>query len=130
MSETSTTEVVSTDRSPLQEGASSAPKIPPLWNARHTDDGAVLEVALPGVSKDQLKLEIGNRSLRLDASRREGPGNARLIRGCQWPAGYELELRLDDSLDGTESTAKLEDGVLTVTIPLAEASKPRRIEVV
>lgn len=129
MSETSTTEVVPTDRNILQEGATAAPKIQPLWNARHTDEGAVLEVALPGVSKDQLKLEIGNRSLRLEATRRRGPENARLIRGGEWPAGYELELRLDDSLEGTHATAKLEDGILTVTLPLAEAAKPRRIEV-
>ncbi len=104
-------------------------KAQPLWTSRETDDGAVVEIALPGVAKDELKLEIGDRFLRLDATRRVNGENLRLIRGSERPAGYELELRLDDKLDGGKAGARLEDGLLTVTLPLAEAAKPRRIEV-
>lgn len=130
MNDQTTTEVLPAEQENLREPSPRVPRVQPLWSARQTDDGAILEIALPGVARDALDLEVGNRSLRLGANRRPGPGNARLIRGGELPGGYELELRLDDNLDGTNATAKLEDGVLTVTIPLAEAAKPRRIEIV
>ncbi len=110
-------------------GATPEPKVQPLWTSRETGDGAVVEIALPGVAKDALKLEIGDHFLRLNATRRVNGENLRLIRGSETPAGYELELRLDDKLDGVKAGARLEDGLLTVTLPLAEAAKPRRIEV-
>ena len=42
---------------------------------------------------------------------------------------YRRQLSLGEGIDATAITATYENGVLTVTIPLAERAKPRKIEV-
>jgi HSP20 family protein len=42
---------------------------------------------------------------------------------------FERRLTVGDGLDLDRITATWQDGVLTVTIPVAEAAKPRRIEI-
>ncbi|MDB6077971.1 MAG: hsp18 [Akkermansiaceae bacterium] len=114
---------------PADEQASPAiAKAQPQWQSRKTDDGAVVEIALPGVAKDDLELTTGSGFLKLTA-RRKATGEARLIQGTGAPGAYQLGLRLAANLDGGNANAKFEDGVLTVTLPLAESAKPRRIEV-
>ena len=45
------------------------------------------------------------------------------------PLNYLLRLRLNTPVDEDKMTAKLEDGVLSITLPLKEAAKPRQITV-
>ena len=42
---------------------------------------------------------------------------------------FHRALRLSDRLDAAAATSSFTDGVLTVTVPKLEASKPKRIEV-
>jgi HSP20 family protein len=111
-----------------QETETAATKAQPQWQSRKTEEGAVVEIALPGVSKDALELTTGSGFLKLSA-RRKTATTSRLIQGPGSPDLYELGLRLAANLDGGNANAKFEDGVLTVTLPLAESAKPRRIEV-
>lgn len=112
---------------PAVEQASTT-KVQPQWQSKKTDDGAVVEIALPGVTREDLDLTTGNGFLRLTAARKTSAGG-KLIQGYGAPGAYELGLRLATNLDGGNANAKFEDGVLTVTLPLAESAKPRRIEV-
>lgn len=103
--------------------------IQPQWQSKKTDDGAIVEIALPGVTKDDLELTTGNGFLKLEA-KRQPVAAGRLIQGTAAPGAYSLGLRLANNLDGGNANAKFEEGVLTVTLPLAESARPRRIEVV
>lgn len=78
---------------------------------------------LPGLKKDEVDLELENAVLTISNVENEKSDNAveqrRFQRSISVPDGVDLE----------QVSARLEDGLLTVTMPKAEASKPRQIEV-
>lgn len=77
---------------------------------------------VPGVKKEDAKIELEDRRLTLTVSRKtqtsEGESSVELSRTLTVPEGIAFE----------SISAKLEDGLLTVTLPKAEARKPRVIE--
>lgn len=84
----------------------------------------------PGVSREDLAIEIHDGTLTVSGTRRPvdvtGSTAQRIERG--W-GRWSRSMRLRDGLDADGITANLTDGVLTVTIPIAEQAKPRRIEI-
>lgn len=86
-------------------------------------DGFYIQAELPGVRKEDVHLSVEADSLELKASRRIQRGETeetyQFARTISLPDGADLE-KLD---------ANLKDGVLTVSLPKAEAKKPRRIDV-
>jgi HSP20 family molecular chaperone IbpA len=101
----------------------------PTWSADRHDHGVDLEVTLPGVNKEALNLEVHGQHLQLEARRAVPANSGRLIYGQPTPEGYRLKLRLGDTLDGSALKANLADGILTVSIPLVESAKPRKVEI-
>lgn len=101
----------------------------PAWSATRREDGADVEVALPGVRKEHLTLEARGSRLVLEARRGGNAPAGRLIHGEPAPDGYRLELRLGNSLDGSALSAKLESGLLRLSIPLVAAAQPKRIQI-
>jgi len=94
------------------------------------DDHFVLTADLPGVDPGSVDVSVDHGTLTLTAHR-----SARSDDGVQWLANerfagtYRRQLSLGAGIDSARIAATYENGVLTVTIPLAERAKPRRIEV-
>ncbi|RYD33699.1 MAG: Hsp20/alpha crystallin family protein [Verrucomicrobiaceae bacterium] len=101
----------------------------PLFRTREDENGATVQVALPGVAKENVKLTHLESGLRVEASRATLPGDWKTLRDSGTATGYGLDLRLTRRLDGTKTTATFEAGVLTLQVPLREEAKPRQIEV-
>ncbi|MDQ8046786.1 MAG: Hsp20/alpha crystallin family protein [Patulibacter sp.] len=84
----------------------------------------------PGVSREDLDIEVRDGALIITGDRKPvdvtGSTAQRIERG--W-GRWSRTMQLRDHLDSDAITADLTDGVLTVTIPIAEAAKPRRIEI-
>lgn len=84
----------------------------------------------PGVREEDLAIELHDGVLTITGERRpidvSGSTAQRIERG--W-GKWSRTLRLRDGLDTDGIAAELVDGVLTVTIPVAEAAKPRRISI-
>ena len=91
--------------------------IRPAVSSRDEESGVRLDIALPGVRKEALKLTVHEGLLTLDASRSDVPSAIR----------YALSVKLAERLDGGRITAALEDGVLKLFVPLREEAKPREI---
>ncbi|GIM89919.1 Hsp20/alpha crystallin family protein [Paractinoplanes toevensis] len=93
-------------------------------------DHFVLHCDLAGVDPGSVQIDVDNRVLTIRAER-----SPRTDDDVQWvrrerPTGtFERRLTLADGLDTARITATWQDGVLTLTIPVAEAAKPRRIEI-
>jgi HSP20 family protein len=112
-----------------QAGSDRIPRFMPM-DLYKVDDHYVLTADLPGVDPGSVDVSVDNGTLTLTAHR-----SARSADSVQWLTGerffgtYRRQLSLGEGIDTTRITATYENGVLTVTIPLAERAKPRRIEV-
>jgi HSP20 family protein len=78
---------------------------------------------MPGVKKDAVKIELHERVLTITADRRLQEGEAEITHTLS------RALTLPDSVQEESITAKLEDGLLTVTLPKQENRKPKIISV-
>jgi HSP20 family protein len=86
---------------------------------------------LPGFRADQVDLTVERNQLTLTAERRweKQDGEEWLV--AERPAGtFRRELLLGENLDAERLEARFADGVLELTIPVAEAAKPRKINLV
>jgi HSP20 family protein len=112
-----------------QNGTSRVSYLTPLANILETGDGYVLEAEMPGVSKDGLQITIENGELVILGRRTayESPGTQ--LYGETRPVDYRRAFEIDPSIDAARITAKMDQGILTLTLPKAEAVKPRKIVV-
>lgn len=78
---------------------------------------------LPAVKKEDVKVEIHDRLLTVTADRREKNGDAEQV------INLSRSISVPEGVKGDAINAKLEDGVLTVTLPKQEHRKPKMIEV-
>jgi HSP20 family protein len=115
---------------PDNAGAQQAFVIPPV-DVFENENAITLLADLPGVTKEQLNLRVDGDSLVIEATATiaSGPQEMELVYGeLQCPA-YRRQFTLSRELDTARIEAQLRDGVLHLTIPKAEAARPRRIEV-
>jgi len=102
----------------------------PLVTSHEDESGVRLQLALPGVRKEDLRISLHESNLQIAAPRRdETPQGCKTHRNGGGPLRYELNARLTNRLDGSKIDAALEDGVLTLRIPLREEAKPREIQI-
>ena len=102
---------------------------PPAVDIYEAADGWVLKADMPGVSKEDVGVHVEKGVLTIEG-RMGGPASTgRLVyRGFE-PADYFRSFPLSDEVDREKMSARMQDGVLTVTLPKAEAAKTRRIAV-
>ncbi|BBZ36192.1 Hsp20/alpha crystallin family protein [Mycolicibacterium confluentis] len=112
-----------------QAGSSRAPRFMPM-DLYKVDDHYVLTADLPGVDPGSVDVGVDNGTMTITAHR-----TARSEESVQWLSNerfsgtYRRQLSLGEGVDAEKITATYENGVLTITIPLAERAKSRRIEV-
>ena len=82
------------------------------------DDGILLTMNVPGYNKKLIDVSVSGDQLTLEGKSHTGSTE-----------GFNHTFTLDTRLDSNEIDATVIDGVLTVSIPYAEAVKPRKIEV-
>lgn len=95
-----------------------------------TGDDFVVQVDLPGVDPGSIDIDMDGATVTLRAERKTavGPDAQWLVR--ERAAGtFARQLTLGRGLATERISADYSDGVLTLTIPVAETAKPRKIEV-
>jgi HSP20 family protein len=101
----------------------------PMADVSETDDAYVVHVELPGVRRDQIDVRVEDRQLVISGEVKEEEKNGRRHRSSRRTGRFEYRTYLPGDIKGDQVSAELADGVLTVTVPKSEATKPRRIEV-
>lgn len=93
-------------------------------------DHYVVHFDLPGVDPGSIELQAEDNTLTVEATRatrNDEQGQALIL---ERPTGtFRRELVLGDGLDTENVSATYDEGVLTVTIPVHEKAKPRKIEI-
>lgn len=110
-------------------GTARTPSLMPM-DCLRTGDQFIVRFDLPGIDPDSLDVSAENQTLTVRAERiRHDPdGSTYLV--SERPSGtYSRQLVLGDGLAVDAIAAEYRDGVLTLTIPVAEQAKPRKIEI-
>ena len=110
----------------LSAGARALHSLP--MEALRRGDEFIVHLDVPGVGPDDIDLTVERNvvSIRVRRLPDRQEGDEVLI--DERPHGeFARQLFLGDNLDADRLTADTRDGVLTLTIPVSEASKPRRV---
>ena len=109
-------------------GTAARPAVMPI-DAWRDGDEFIVELDLPGVKADSLDLDVERNVLTVRAER-PGLDQNREMLAAERPRGiFSRQLFLGDNLDTEKIDANYHDGVLRLTIPIAEKAKPRRIQI-
>lgn len=125
-----TKEVTTQETKAMQKKSEQERTILPAVDIFEDDMGITVHADMPGVSKDQLDIQVDSDSLTVAGSINiplAEDMNALYadVRAIRYQRGFSLSRELD----GNNIDASLKDGVLTLRIPKREEHKPRKIEV-
>lgn len=111
------------------QGTRSRPAVMPM-DAYRDNDHFVIHLDLPGVTADSIDLTVEQNVLTVHAERKPAQGESGEAVVAERPHGvFSRQVFLGDALDADNLSADYDAGVLTVTIPIAEKAKPRKVEV-
>ncbi len=103
--------------------------VAPPASVIETGDGYTLEVEMPGVNKDGLDISVENNELTITGRRSLPIVEGALIHDESRPENFRRTFELDPSIDANKISARIEQGLATLTLPKAEHVKPRKITV-
>lgn len=103
--------------------------VTPKVNIFETAEGYVLEAEMPGVGKDGVEITVEGTEITLTGHRTPEPAAGETLFRERTVVDYRRVFELDPAIDTTKVSAKMEQGILTVTLPKSERVKPRKIAV-
>lgn len=103
----------------------------PAMDLVETEDHLVLKADLPGLSREDVNIEVKDNVLTVSGERNaehaeKADGYFRVERAF---GSFSRSLSLPQGVDSSTIDAELTDGVLEVRIPKPEDRKPRRVEI-
>ena len=103
--------------------------VSPEVNIFETKEGYVLEAEMPGVSKDGLEITLEGSQMTLVGRRQAEVVAGEALFRERRPVDYRRVFELDPVIDTSRISAKMEQGLLTLTLPKSEKVNPRKIAV-
>jgi HSP20 family protein len=103
--------------------------ITPPSSVTEIADGYTLEIEMPGVKKDGLEISVENNELTIIGRRSVPAVEGTLIHRESRPENFRRVFEIDPSIDADKISAKIDQGLVTFTLPKAEHVKPRKITV-
>ncbi|MFW8601507.1 Hsp20/alpha crystallin family protein [Desulfobacterota bacterium M19] len=106
----------------------SIPVVTPAVDIYENDDEILLHADMPGVEKDDIKVNIDNGKLELSGVRRLVTNGA-----VNWEEFGDVEFSrsfsVPQAIDVNKVNAQLRDGVLYLHLPKSDNAKPRQIAI-
>ena len=96
-------------------------------DVRDEDEAYVLTAFVPGLTADQLNIQILEDTLTIEGEYKHDESETVL---SELPSGaFRRTLRLASELDSEKAEASIDNGVLTLRLPKAESARPKVIKV-
>jgi HSP20 family protein len=93
------------------------------------DEEFIVEVDVPGIDPSSLDVTVERNVLSISGERPAGHSDAEVVL-CERPhARFSRQLYLGENLDTERVDASYDNGVLTITIPLSQQARARKIEI-
>ena len=116
--------------SPLNEVVTDRPKrysYPPA-NVIKEDNKYILSIALPGVNKKDVSINIEKNKLTIKSNVEDNTDIKYRLREFNY-AKFERAFTLSEDADIDNISAKFEKGILTITIPTVEEAGPMEVKI-
>lgn len=101
----------------------------PAVNVRETDDAFEIEVAAPGMSKEDFRVNMENNLLTISSEKKEEKKEEEKGRFSRREFSYQSFQRSfaipENLVEGEQITAKYCDGILCISLPKKEEVKPK-----
>jgi HSP20 family protein len=101
----------------------------PMTNVHETDSEFVLTMEMPGVDKKNINVAIENDQIVITGEKTEKVEEKSLRRREIRSEKFRRSFLLDSSVDREKIKAKLDNGVLTVTLPKGAGSVGRKVTI-
>ncbi len=117
-----------TDDTPLSRRSSGSPMAVDLIER---DEEYVATVDLPGFEREDIDLRLTDHTLRIDAEREEitDEESGRFVRHERRHESTSRSLRLPEEVDTEGVSARMHNGVLTITMPRLASEESRHVEI-
>ncbi|MDP9583130.1 UNVERIFIED_ORG: HSP20 family molecular chaperone IbpA [Burkholderia contaminans] len=110
--------------------AARRPALTPAVDIVEDARRVTLRADLPGVPRENLDVKVHDNTLTIEADTRiDTPADLRVRHAEVRAPRFVRTFVLSPDLDTSQIDASLRDGVLTLTIPRREETRPRRIDV-
>jgi HSP20 family protein len=111
------------------EGLQREQFVAPAASVVEDGDGYLLQVEMPGVNKESLDISTEGNELTIIGRRSLTTIDVAPLHHESRRENFRRTFEIDPSIDVNKINAKIEQGLLTVTLPKAEHVKPRKIPV-
>lgn len=117
--------------SPLKHPGCGMPSV----DIRETDSGYIMDVDLPGYTKDEVEISLKDRVMTLSSSKKEEKEEKTVKNGFEYilkersAKHFIRRFSMPENIDQEAVSADFENGVLTVHIPKKPDTQPRKIEI-
>ena len=112
----------------VRPAAGEAPWVPATEIAT-VPDGWQVRMALPGIDPGDVKIDLNGDTLTVAGERSNRREDTDLNRSEISYGRFERMLTLPSNVDADRVQANFDNGMLNLSLPLAESAKPRRIEI-
>ena len=103
--------------------------ISPPANVAADKDGYHIELEMPGVGKEGLEISVESGELIVTGRRKREFPEGQLLYYETAPADFRRAFELGADVDTTKIMARIEQGILKLTLPKREDFKPKKIPV-
>jgi HSP20 family protein len=98
-------------------------------NIFESQDGYVLEAEMPGVTKEGLEVTLEGNEITITGHRTAEQTQGQPLFRESTRSNFQRVFQLDPAIDTSKISAKMDQGLLTLTLPKSEQVKPRKIAV-
>lgn len=111
----------------MQQVTGDMPTLP--TDLEETDEAFIVEMDVPGVKREDVNVEIRDSHLQVSGEVKQRERTGTLRRQTRPVGRFECTLALPGEIDPDKVEAKLDHGVLMITLPKAPEGRPRHIEI-
>lgn len=111
------------------ENVNERPAVAPRIDVYENDNEILLFADLPGVSKDNVRIDLDKERLTIEARRTDSPDEGTELLAEYRPFDYRRAFLVPRGIDREKIDAELKAGVLRLKLPRADALRPRSIPI-
>ena len=108
----------------------ATPSNRPAANVKETEDTFVLELAVPGLTKKDIHINIEKDLLTVSATKETVTKEGETVKRSEFNFNdFKRSFQLPDTVNAELVKAGFKNGILSITLPKKEEATPRQIEI-